>query len=316
MMRATLFAACAALILSSFACVVIGGTSEGRPTVSPTTDLQATINAALARIETATAASPATPSSASGFPTPTPALVSAPAIPNDPVSATAPGVEPSPRKPAEPTMVATPTVSPASTPTVILTLTPTPTPTPAPTPAPTGARVPTPTAPVPNVEPRVDGPELEREIHQLINAERVSRGLTALTWDERIAEIARGHSEDMASNDYFSHDNLKGQGPTDRGNEAGYLCRKELGGGAYSYGLGENIWHGWKYSSYTFGVGVSRYDWMTQSQLADQAVSSWMGSPGHRQNILDSQYDRTGIGVGFGMSRGKPYAVYLTQNFC
>ena len=197
-----------------------------------------------------------------------------------------------------------------------ITPTPLPTATKTPVPAPTRTQVPTPTAASPNVGRRFDGPALEKEIHQLINAERVTRGLAALDWDDRIAKIARDHSEDMAANDYFRHDNLKGQGPTDRGNLAGYPCHKLLGGGVYSYGLAENIWLGWEYSSYTFGMGVSRYDWMTQSQLARQAVSSWMDSTGHRQNILNSQYDRTGIGVGFGLSGGKPYAVYLTQNFC
>lgn len=193
---------------------------------------------------------------------------------------------------------------------------PTNAPTPTRLPTPTITRATAPTVTAADVERRFDGPALEKEIHQLINTERVTRGLAALDWDARIAQIARDHSEDMAANGYFRHDNLKGQSPTDRGNAAGYTCRKELGGGAYSYGLGENIWHGWEYSSYTFGAGGSRYDWMTQSQLANQAVSSWMGSPGHRRNILDSQYDRTGIGLGFGKSSGKPYAVYLTQNLC
>jgi uncharacterized protein YkwD len=163
---------------------------------------------------------------------------------------------------------------------------------------------------------RFDGPSLEKEIHQLINAERTKRGIPELIWDGQIAVIARDHSEDMASTDYFRHDNRKGESPTDRGNTAGYPCRKSLGGGVFSYGLGENIWSGWEYSSYTYGTGGNRYNWMSQTQLARQAVLSWMNSTGHRENILDSQYDRTAIGVGFGTAGGKKYAVYLTQNFC
>ena len=137
-----------------------------------------------------------------------------------------------------------------------------------------------------------------------------------MDWDDQIANIARNHSEDMATNDYFRHDNLRGESPTDRGNREGYPCRKSLGGGSISHGLGENIWLGWEYSSYTYGTGGSRYDWMSQSQLARQAVSSWMNSTGHRENILDPQYDKTAIGVGFGTAGGKDHAVYLTQNFC
>lgn len=137
-----------------------------------------------------------------------------------------------------------------------------------------------------------------------------------LEWDDRITAIARDHSEDMAANDFFLHHNLNGQSPTDRGNQAGYSCRKALSGGVFSYGLAENIWRGWEYSSRTDGTGGTRYNWMLQTQLAEQAVAGWMGSAGHRRNIFETKYDKTGIGVGFGSADGKPYAVYLTQKFC
>jgi uncharacterized protein YkwD len=44
--------------------------------------------------------------------------------------------------------------------------------------------------------------------------------------------------------------------------------------------------------------------------------ASWMGSPGHREKILTSEYETAGIGIGFGIADGKEHAVYLTQNFC
>ena len=197
-----------------------------------------------------------------------------------------------------PTALSTPTRAQTST------LLPTPVPTLAPTATPASAKA------------RFDARALEKEVHQLINSERVKHGLPGLEWNKQIAAIARAHSEDMARRDYFSHDNLEGESPTDRAIAAGYPCRKSLGGGSYSYGLAENIWTGWEYSSYTYGPGGTRYNWMSQTQLAAQAVSSWMNSPGHRDNILTPQYDRTGIGVGFGIISGKKHTVYLTQNFC
>ena len=206
-----------------------------------------------------------------------------------------------------------------ATPTEPPTLMPTSVPASAPTVPPTFDLTPAPSAtPRTGVagHGRFDGPALEKEIHELINGERVNRGVPELLWDEEIAVIARDHSEDMATNDYFRHDNLRGESPTDRGNRAGYPCHKSLGGGAFSYGLGENIWRGWEYSSYTYGAGGTQYDWMSQNQLARAAVSSWMNSTGHRENILDPQYDKTAIGVGFGTAGGKDHAVYLTQNFC
>ena len=185
-----------------------------------------------------------------------------------------------------------------------------------PTPVPTATRYQT-ISPTPTIsELRFEVSALEREVHRLINAERKAQQIPELGWDAELGTIARSHSEDMASSDYFDHTNLKGEAPTDRGNNAGYPCIKQLGGGAFSYGLAENIWYGWEYSSLSYGTFGTRYDWMTQTELAHQAVSSWMNSPGHRSNILDAGYDRAGIGVGLGIAGGERYAVYMTQVFC
>ena len=295
-MRRTL-AILAAILLAASAVGCMFGSDEPE---NPTPDLQATVDAALARISATQAVSSA------DSPAPT-VTISPTATPASFVST--------------PTATSTPTFTPSSTATTPSTFKPEPAPTLSPTAtvppmlAPTSASTSTPDSELAESE-RFDGPSLEKEIHQLINAERIKRRIPELIWDEQIAVIARDHSEDMASNDYFSHDNLHGESPTDRGNRSGYPCRKSLGGGVFSYGLAENIWLGWEYSSYTYWAGGSRYDWMSQSQLARQAVSSWMNSTGHRENILEPQYDRSGIGAGFGTSGGKDHAVYLTQNFC
>ena len=39
---------------------------------------------------------------------------------------------------------------------------------------------------------------LEKKIHDLINEQRRKNGLSPLSWDEKLARIARYHSEDMA----------------------------------------------------------------------------------------------------------------------
>jgi uncharacterized protein YkwD len=44
--------------------------------------------------------------------------------------------------------------------------------------------------------------------------------------------------------------------------------------------------------------------------VAKAVVESWMNSPGHRANILNTGYEKLGVGVGF---NGKDY--YLTQDF-
>ena len=151
---------------------------------------------------------------------------------------------------------------------------------------------------------------IEWESHRLINLERDKAGLQPLKWDSRLAEIARAHSKDMAENYFFSHDNLKGQDSTDRGQMAGYPCRK-----TFSYGLGENILQGHQGRDV---IKLVKAWWNNQSandlaqiEEAKSAVQRWMDSPGHRENILEYSYDRAGIGVAF---NGGTY--YLTQNFC
>ena len=138
--------------------------------------------------------------------------------------------------------------------------------------------------------------ELERKVHAGINAERAKSGASPLEWEGELAAVARAHSEDMTKRGYFSHDTPEGLGPSDRIDRAGYSCWK----GSH-YGVAENI---------TIETALGNLD-----RTAAEAVRGWMNSPGHRTNLLDTRYDRTGIGASFGTWRGYK-AVYLTQVFC
>ena len=138
--------------------------------------------------------------------------------------------------------------------------------------------------------------ELELKVHAGINTERAKNGGSMLKWDDRLADVARAHSDDMTSRSYFSHDTPEGLGPSDRIDRAGYSCWK----GSH-YGVAENI---------AIETTLGSLD-----RAAAEAVQGWMNSPGHRTNLLGRQYDRTGIGASFGTWRGYK-AVYLTQVFC
>ena len=139
--------------------------------------------------------------------------------------------------------------------------------------------------------------ELEKKVHAGINSARATHGVSPqLGWDDRLAMIARAHSEDMTRRGYFRHSNLEGLGPTDRARAAGYSFRE-----AGCYGLGENL--------------TIVLEHPSLEHMSAKAVLSWMGSPGHRTNLLDRGYERTGIGASFGSWRGYE-AVYLTQVFC
>ena len=163
-----------------------------------------------------------------------------------------------------------------------------------------------------NEKPVVDKIELEVLIHQLTNDQREQFGLSPLLLDEKLSEVARNHSKDMANRSYFDHVTPEGLDPTERGNLLDYECEKVVGNLIYK-GIAENILQNNLYDSVTYvaGVGAS-YEWNTQEEIADTTVDGWMHSEGHRKNILSDNFDREGIGVWI----ADDDKVYITQNFC
>jgi len=153
--------------------------------------------------------------------------------------------------------------------------------------------------------------DLAARVHELINSERQSYGLAPLAYDPALASIALSHSNDMALNNYFAHVNLAGQTPADRGNAAGYTCKKDYGS-YYTIGIAENLFQNNLYTSVTETNGVYTYDWTSPEEIARSSVTGWMNSEGHRKNILTATYDREGIGVAIASDD----KVYITENFC
>jgi uncharacterized protein YkwD len=136
--------------------------------------------------------------------------------------------------------------------------------------------------------------QIEQAIYRLTNTERTKAGLSPLGWNGQLAIIAREHSQDMASNNFFSHTNLRGEGPDERATRHGYPIRKPLGGGSYMVGIGENI--GMMPTGNVVGVG---YVGSNIESIAQAQVQSWMDSPGHRSNILNTNYNAIGVGVAY-----------------
>ena len=156
-----------------------------------------------------------------------------------------------------------------------------PAPTPAPKPAPTPAPAP---APAPTPAPAANNGSIsafEQQVVDLTNAERAKAGLSPLKLNVELSRVARIKSEDMRDKNYFDHNSPTYGSPFD-------MMRKF--GISYT-AAGENIAAG---------------------QTSPQAVvTGWMNSPGHRQNILNSNY--TEIGVGY--AAGGSYRHYWTQEF-
>jgi uncharacterized protein YkwD/predicted nucleic acid binding AN1-type Zn finger protein len=145
--------------------------------------------------------------------------------------------------------------------------------------------------------------EIESKIHEGINEERQSRGLSRLDFDESLERIAHYHNKDMAKLDYFAHTAPDGETMGDRYDMFGYQCRQEMSGDQYATGA-ENIFK-MRYS------GESR----SEAEIAEAAVEGWMNSEGHRENILKEYWENEGIDVYITNEDEWTY-VYVTQNFC
>jgi len=113
------------------------------------------------------------------------------------------------------------------------------------------------------------------------NAERARHGLRPLTVDARLARAAQAHSADMVRRSFFAHENPDGRQVWDRAVAAGYAYRK----------VAENIAAG--------------------QRTAEEVVLGWMGSPGHRANILDGELTQIGVGC----AEGGSFGFYWTQVF-
>ena len=122
--------------------------------------------------------------------------------------------------------------------------------------------------------------DIEDQVYELINQHRSNQGLEKLDWNNIIAEQCLIHSKNMADGSVeFGHSGF---------NERVENIKKEM----TTLGAGENV-------AYNLG----------QTDPAQAAVSAWLESPGHRQNI-EGNYQLTGVGVA-----REDDIYYLTQIF-
>lgn len=123
--------------------------------------------------------------------------------------------------------------------------------------------------------------DFQNQVLQLVNQERTSRGLKALTMDSALNNTATLKSQDMAKLGYFDHTSPTYGSPFDMMKQFGISFRT----------AGENIAMG-----------------QTSPQ---QVMDGWMNSSGHRANILNSSYTKIGIGI----ARNSSGRYYWTQQF-
>lgn len=115
---------------------------------------------------------------------------------------------------------------------------------------------------------------------ELLNEERIARGLQPLQADTALRTVARSHAADMFSRGYFSHVSPEGASAADRIRAAHIPFRA----------AGENL---------------------ALAPTLAIAHEGLMESPGHRANILHLRFGRVGIGV----LQSEEHGLMITQNF-
>ncbi|MEU2156964.1 CAP domain-containing protein [Streptomyces sp. NPDC019396] len=118
------------------------------------------------------------------------------------------------------------------------------------------------------------------EIVALVNAERAKAGCEPLRVDARMQAVAQAHADDMAARNYYEHVDSEGRHADERLRAAGYPVGM----------WGENLHRG--------------------PEDPVTAMTGWMNSPTHRDNITDCDFEDFGIGVN--LSGNGPWWV---QNF-
>ena len=107
----------------------------------------------------------------------------------------------------------------------------------------------------------------EQQVLNLVNKERRSQGLSALSLSAEAQQAARVRAKEIVSS--FSHTRPNGT--------SCFTVLNEIG--AKYTSAGENIAKGQK--------------------TPEQVVEAWMNSPSHRANILSSKYTKLGVGCYF-----------------
>ena len=128
--------------------------------------------------------------------------------------------------------------------------------------------------------------EIEQLIFNKVNEERAKAGVPALSYNSTMETYARVKSKDMGVRNYFDHVDPDGD-----------MITAQMARDGVSYNAwGENI-------AYIGGVSDA-------AALAEQFMTNWMNSDGHRANILSTNFTSIGVGV---YKSGNRY--YATQEF-
>ncbi|WP_462319503.1 CAP domain-containing protein [Marinilabilia sp.] len=116
----------------------------------------------------------------------------------------------------------------------------------------------------------------QKEMLEMINEARMEKrrcggsrhdAVKPLQWDEKLANAAQKHADDMANNDFFDHTGSDKSSVVDRIEREKYLWRT----------VGENVAMG--------------------PRSVGEAVQGWLDSPGHCSNIMNGDFTEMGAAL-------------------
>jgi len=160
-------------------------------------------------------------------------------------------------------------------------------------------------------EAKISPDLLALQIHEKVNEERKKTGLPTLEWNEKLAEVAKLHSEDMAKNGFFDYINLKDEDPIMRAEKYGISCAKNLGKEVVT-GIAENIAKNSILKSVIAKMEEKQRTYKTSDEIAQSVVEGLLKNKENRENIFDKDLVSEGIGVAI----DKEGNVLVTQDFC
>lgn len=118
-------------------------------------------------------------------------------------------------------------------------------------------------------------PQGEKEILKIINKARVEKGMSELEWDEDLANAARYHAYDLATQDYFDHNSFDRSG--DKLVQVGGTFDRIKKFYSKSFVNSENIAAG--------------------NESAEETYMQWYNSKGHYKNMFNPESKKVGLGV-------------------
>jgi uncharacterized protein YkwD len=121
---------------------------------------------------------------------------------------------------------------------------------------------------------------LEELILRQVNDVRAARHLAPFTASPALSRSAGAHTRAMLTRGFFAHESANGT----------------------SFSSRIRSFYGPRSSTWTVGENLAMFGGMTPT--ASTVVDAWMGSPGHRANLLRASFREAGVAVMFNPAAG------------